>query len=290
MIKMPKDLSAEYELIQTSKALPINIFRFQARNLDRIIPKHWHPNIELIYCVKGQLNVWIGSTFYSMKANDLLVINSNVIHSTQSPQKNQVIVLQIAYPFLEEATKGYYKEFYDFKVNTLVNNPDTYHNHFTRIRKLLLSMLKHGQEEYIESNLKVMSSLYELMYILIKYFKIETKHKTSVSTSKYIERMSSIIEYLKEHYKYDVSLSETARKFNFSPPYFSRFFKKYMGITFSEYVTSLRMEEAYKLLMETDQKITEIAMSTGFANVKSFSTQFDKTYHSTPHQHRKKYK
>lgn len=137
----------EYETIQPSEQIPIKLFSFEANNIDRIIPKHWHKSAELLYCVEGKLNVWVDAQFYSLNDGDFLFINSNTVHSTQSPTKNKVIVLQIPLSFFQEATKDGYDNGFDICLNTLLeyenNNKRMY---FPKIKHILLSMMDYNDQ------------------------------------------------------------------------------------------------------------------------------------------------
>jgi len=61
-----------------------------------------------------------------------------------------------------------------------------------------------------------------------------------------------------------------------------------MGISFVEYLNSVRINAAYKLLLETDMRIIDIANASGFGNVKSFYLMFKKQFQLSPQQYRKK--
>ncbi len=74
----------------------------------------------------------------------------------------------------------------------------------------------------------------------------------------------------------DLSLSGVARKFYLNPSYLSRIFKQEMGQTFVEYLTKIRMENAIKLLKETDMKAYQIAEKVGIADPHYFSICFKK--------------
>ena len=70
--------------------------------------------------------------------------------------------------------------------------------------------------------------------------------------------------------------------------YFSRLFKKQMGITCIEYLTQKRIERARKLLERTEMKHQAIAQAVGYASVYYFSLQFKKQTGETPGQYRKR--
>lgn len=280
----------QHEIIHVNEKIPIKLFSFTAKNSERIIPKHWHQSLEILYCLEGELNVWLNTEFYHLQKNDLLVINSNVVHSTQSPTKNQVIVLQIPLRFMQEITQEEYLATFKIVCNTCQKATADQQKKYGAIRHILNEMLTFDARVDAVYKIKVIGLLYELNYLLIHFFRVERESNEAITTQKYLDRLSEITLFMKENYREELSLKRVAATFNFSPPYFSRFFKKYMGITYLDYLTSLRMDEAYNLLMKTDKSIIEISYACGFPNIKSFANTFKKMYHVPPYRYRKQYK
>lgn len=75
---------------------------------------------------------------------------------------------------------------------------------------------------------------------------------------------------------HELSLSSVAKAFFLNPSYLSRTFKKEAGVSFSEYLTTVRMEKAIRLLMEKDMKSFEIADAVGISDPNYFGTCFKK--------------
>lgn len=92
--------------------------------------------------------------------------------------------------------------------------------------------------------------------------------------------------YLKEHFRKDISLEEISSYVHLSPYYFSRIFKKEKGLNFVEYLTKLRIEEAKKLLRDSEEAIVNIAMIVGYNEPNYFSRVFRKLEGITPKQYR----
>lgn len=95
-------------------------------------------------------------------------------------------------------------------------------------------------------------------------------------------------EYLNSFYMEELSLEIVARKFHFNPSYFSTLFKQSFGESFSEYLSSVRMEKAVHLLLESDCKVKEIAGMVGYKDSNYFIRSFKKRYGITPDDFRKR--
>lgn len=92
--------------------------------------------------------------------------------------------------------------------------------------------------------------------------------------TKDIDPVSAAQRYISQHYDHPLSLKEVADAVYLNPAYFSNLFKQRTGVTFIEFLTQIRMEEARKKLAFTDEKISRIAEETGFGNVRHFNRVF----------------
>lgn len=99
--------------------------------------------------------------------------------------------------------------------------------------------------------------------------------------------MAPLLEYLSKHYK-TVTLEELAAAGSYHPSYLSRLFRRTQGMTFTEYVNRLRMNEAVRLLTQTDLPVEEIAAEVGFGSRVHFYEVFKKQLGMTPGAVRKK--
>lgn len=95
-------------------------------------------------------------------------------------------------------------------------------------------------------------------------------------------------EYIELNYAQELTLQILADEIHMNPYYFSAFFKKNAGENFKAYVNRVRLEHAVSMLVTTDKKTAQIAMETGFSDARSFSENFQKLYHETPNEYRKR--
>ncbi|MBR6525976.1 MAG: helix-turn-helix transcriptional regulator [Clostridia bacterium] len=95
-------------------------------------------------------------------------------------------------------------------------------------------------------------------------------------------------KYVREHvYDADLSLSVVSREIGMSPSYFSAFFIREMGVGFSEYITSMRVEKAKELLHNSVKKINVIAQDCGFMSASYFINVFRRQVGCSPGEYRK---
>jgi two-component system response regulator YesN len=94
------------------------------------------------------------------------------------------------------------------------------------------------------------------------------------------------IKFIQSNYEKDITLTEAAEASNLSVHYFSRLFKKEMGITFKEYLTKLRMEDAKRKLKNRDANISRIAKEIGYRNPSYFSKVFKEYEGKSPSEYR----
>ena len=102
------------------------------------------------------------------------------------------------------------------------------------------------------------------------------------------ENLQRIKEYIADNLGKDISLEMIAPKFDYTPTYFSRYFKKSVGVNFLEYLTRERLQFAKKLLLSTEDEIRLIALRAGFYSANSFSRTFRQYEGISPSQFRKK--
>ena len=97
-------------------------------------------------------------------------------------------------------------------------------------------------------------------------------------------------DYVHGHYQNDrLSLDEVCKFLGVSNSYFSTMFKKEVGQSFVEYLTSYRMERAAKLLSETNEKNYIIAKKVGYIDPNYFSYVFKRQFGISPSKYRMEY-
>lgn len=101
--------------------------------------------------------------------------------------------------------------------------------------------------------------------------------------------MFEIVRYMQEHLSEEISLTVLAEEFHLSAQYISQLFKNEIGVNFLTYLTSIRMEQARKLLLSTSLSIVEVSEKTGYSDYRVFTKVFKKIEGVTPSQYRQNF-
>lgn len=99
-----------------------------------------------------------------------------------------------------------------------------------------------------------------------------------------------ILYYLNQNHCSQISLDDMCRELYCSKSYISHVFKSYNGQSIREYLNNIRINDAKRLLINSDINITQIALSVGFSDSNYFAVVFKKLEKMTPCEYRKKYK
>lgn len=108
--------------------------------------------------------------------------------------------------------------------------------------------------------------------------------KQQVDSNKAV--VDRVKRYLHDNYKKELTLIQAASEVHLSPAYLSRIFKQQTGTSFTEYLTKHRLQEAKKLLLNTDMTIDEVACKVGYNNNSYFTSVFKKYENLTPSEFR----
>jgi YesN/AraC family two-component response regulator len=96
----------------------------------------------------------------------------------------------------------------------------------------------------------------------------------------------SLLRYIEKNFNRRLYLRDIAKKFGLTPNYCCKLFSKVKGMTFSQYVTSLRMNKASLLLKCPDLSINKIALMVGFDDYTYFEKVFKRVFRHTPTEFR----
>ncbi|MBR3967816.1 MAG: helix-turn-helix transcriptional regulator [Clostridia bacterium] len=98
------------------------------------------------------------------------------------------------------------------------------------------------------------------------------------------------IRIINDNFDKPLTLSCVAKQLHITPQYLSNAFKAEIEMSFSAYLTSVRLHRAAKMLTETKESVTNICDACGYGNFSNFLRSFKKTYGMSPMTYRKQNK
>ena len=227
---------------------------------------YWHKNIKIFLFTDGNASMQYGTENFAVKANDVVIINSNILHRIYNKKNAHYCFLIIDESFCYEngidVEKCFFeKKFFDEKANKLFMDAAE-------------NVKKYDKNE-VFSNTKARCAVLNLLtYLctqhLLSYDNAKDNHQFS---EKYVKE---ILKYLNDHFTEKIKLETLASLCGVTKFYLAREFKRFTGQTIFNYITALRCKMAQSCLLR-DMSVTETAIACGFDDVSSFSQTYKKT-------------
>lgn len=197
--------------------------------------------------------------------------------------------------------KRYIKQHRSDKVSELIdelfNATTLYNQSIKNVRKLYMnivfSIVEVCYHKYImqERNLFRDFDSFDCLSQLRIYLK-QTVHDVIYASQRAGTDLTAIelaTKYIRKNFHKNIDMAMVANMVSVSYTYFSKFFKKETGVTFSDYLKKIRMEEAKKLLADPTNRINEVCRMVGYDNPKYFTRLFRSYFGVSPSKYRKGY-
>ncbi len=252
--------------------LPVKLYKHDLTGNNINVSLHWHRSLEITVTLTGCIRYNTGSNNFDFGESDWIIINHSELHSCRyiNPTDHfSGISIIISMDFLE---KWLGKDLFFY-------NPQ---NEFltSQIKSIAHELFFFDMNAH-SASLVLMSKLYEIMYLISKYC-INHNIKYSSSYNPDLQLATALTDYIEQHYFENISLHSVAKHFKYSESYFSRMFKKTLGVNFHAYLNFVRVNHAAEQLSSQKISITECAFQNGFPNTKSFINIFKRVYGCTP--------
>lgn len=250
---------AKYEQSVLSGRSQVSVQRYEGlQNLP-----HWHIESELIFAEKGSAEVMTDNNLYGLSEGYCVFIRSGAVHYIKAESDSVISVMKIDSQLISA-------EFGTLApVCPLLENKYDVSDNFEKIRQEIS-----GGEKYYEV---ICSGL--ALALTAEIFRCEkTSSAENPSGSGAYKKLLRLIS---ERFA-DITFDEAAEIMCFSKPYFSKYFRRMSGMTFSEYLNIVRVSEAVKMLSKGGMSAGETAVTAGFGTIRSFNRVFKQYTGYTP--------
>lgn len=240
---------------------------------------HWHKEIEILFLLSGELQITVDDVKYSLKTGDIIMINSNQIHSIKG-NNDLTYVLQFIPDVITKIYGG--EELPQFNLNTADLNIKQ--ESVDRIKSILakigieLAKRKTGYQFYLWSH------VYELVGYIFRHCPYEVV-KNDIKDED-LRKISSIINYITDNYGKCLSIKTIAEAVQMSELTLSKFFKQKTGLSILFYLQIVRINRA-KALLKSDVSVIDLAQECGFYSLPTFYRTFKKITGISPSEFKK---
>ncbi|MFL0197164.1 helix-turn-helix domain-containing protein [Clostridium sp. WILCCON 0269] len=252
-------------------------------------PIHWHNSIEILYVLKGKFYVTIDSDKYELVEKDIEIINIDEAHSIYSSHKdNKMLVFHIDPNFFEK----YYTDIENmFFYTNITDDNGQEGEEYDELRVFLSRITCEAVQKQDNYDEVIKDILVKILYHLINNFHYLTNEMEDLrENEELLERYHRITKYIFNNYNDNITLQDIAKKEFLSTHYLSHGIKDTTGYSFTDLLNLTRVDEALKILLDTDKNISEISEEVGFSHTRYFNKHFKIRFKCSPSQYRKKFK
>ena len=230
------------------------------KNLNNI--SHYHSDYELVYINKGRATIAINENIFNLSSKDCVFIHSNDIHYIQSDESTLITVLKAR-------SKHFENIFASKKLLSPIINKN---RNIEIILNDIISELTlcHDNSDIMADS--IATQLFITMLRSEKAIVCESGFSNKQSTN---ELYNEICKKIFNEYR-TITLEEAAKHMHFSEPYFSKVFHNIFGMTFTQYLNTVRIAAAIEKLKQGNMSITAICADCGFNTIRNFNRVFKK--------------
>lgn len=273
------------EKITYGKDNPIDVKVCRIRH----VTPHFHVgSFELIYCLKGSIDLITGPQLEHLKAGQVSSVDFRDIHCIFSKEDNLCILVHIDLTKLDDKWEELR---YTYLACESANCHFYQESAMEWVMKTMLSLAYLFQSKTEVSIEKHMQIANRFMDIMLEYFDWTNCLNEYGYTphSELRERLQRVMRYCQKSYMNKITLSQLAAKEHIDKNYFSQFLKKTSFYSFTMLIKHIRCFEAEFLLLTTDMPVVEISAACGFSTPKYFYMSFKQLWRRTPAEHRQLY-
>lgn len=273
---------------------PANYYMMVVKDLDQILPTHWHDEWEFFFVVSGRTVFRVNDASIPMEAGDVAFVPSGAVHAAfavdRGPCSYDALVFHTNLLTAPEYDVAYQRciapileGLFDLPLKLDPEVPWQ-----AEIIDNVYMAYDHLQRQPAAYELRVKACIFTIFADIYANCAPSARASATPEGLDYrAERMKSIYDYIHGNCSAKLTVQTLAKVVNMSPGYLCRFFKDMTGTTITEYINHYRVSQAALLIESTDKKFLEVALDAGFNNLSYFVNQFKRYMGATPSEFKK---
>lgn len=247
---------------------------------------HLHSELEISLVLSGSATVHLRHRSFEVTQDSMMVFNSHEMHEIVSHNRDgvRIMYLQISNKFCRD----YMRQLCDFEfLNNNITDCVTPKQN-AQLFRLILHLLENYTQTGQISTLNCLADLCQLLSSLFSWIPCRLLDASDQSRrDRRSNRMRQITGYIDAHYTEKITLQALAEKTGVTVTYLSHFIRENLGMTFQEYLNTVRLEKSLQLLETTDMNLMDISLASGFSDIKYMTKSFVQRFGCPPREYRK---
>lgn len=273
-----------------NNGIPLSIIH---ANHSSEFPFHSHNFAELVIVLEGSATHCSDETDdFQVSHGDVFIVSPKQRHSYKNVKKLELVNLIFRFDELQlplydlKLIPGFFTLFH-LEPNVRLRN-DIKHrlsltaDQLSYVKQLTLKM-EREQEKKQDGFQSMLTTLFSEIIIYLSRAVSGSNDKEYIVINKF----AKVLGYIEDHFTSEIKAENLAKLANMSRRNFQREFKRIVGTNPLAYILDLKIENAKKLLVNTNLNMSEISQQTGFPDSNYFSRKFKEHTYMTPREYRK---
>lgn len=245
--------------------------------------EHLETAMKVLFVLDGTLRIHYQDADYDLHKEDILLLNPGIVWDSAAVS-DSVLYAEASYEssYLAATLKSSFIMFY---CNSVVDSSHSYQD----LRDLFYQLTAEYTARTRRSDLLMDCLLLGILDTLVEHYQVDPQAPGDAE-SETDYRMREIMQYIIANLDKEINLTDLADSMYVSTSTLSRIFRKSTGVYFADYVMQMRVRLSLTLLSGSEQNLTQVALSCGFANSATFSRAFRKYMDMTPTEYREQHR
>lgn len=255
------------------------------------VPLHWHEEVEILCLKQGDFRFSYNMQEETVQPPALLFFSPGAIHSLAASGNPSASSLVFRLEMLEFSQND---EVQSGLLHPLSAGSLCFPRQIPSCHPCFSSALSVYQRAFdcavagsLASRTALKAHLLELISILAEHSLLSSASLESGIRPETLSNARLLLQYLNQHYAERITAQDMARLVGLNEQYFCRYFRRLFGQTFTSFLNEIRLEQAAASLLQTDRRVLDIALESGFENVGYFIRRFRSYTGMTPQAYRK---
>jgi len=260
------------------------------------VPWHFHPELELNYIIKSTGTRFVGDNIDRFSPGELTLVGSGLPHlwkndsdyyQPRSKKITDAIVIRFSGADMGLERKDMPEMEGIIKLFQLAKRGILFYGRVNEaVAQRMTALLdESGLQRYIS-----LLSILDMLSHAKKYRLLSSEGFMPSVRMKDTQRINAVCDYIFKNFRENIALEKVSAIAFMNSASFSRYFKQHTGKSFTDFITEIRIGNACKMLIETDDPVTSILYECGFRNQSNFNSFFRKKVAMTPFEYRKNHR